>query len=127
MIATGARCEEPGCPGIPSHGKPYCADHLVRLPYVSRLMTRAEQRAREVDRVRSSHNPQAEVVDPSGPMANDLVTQLQVGGPRTADELASDLHVERFVLRVYLDALEGAGRVTRRRLSGLRELVDVPR
>lgn len=30
-------CDVPGCP-VRAHGKPFCVDHLGRLPYVAQLL-----------------------------------------------------------------------------------------
>ncbi len=36
-------CQEPGCSGSTTHSKPYCQDHLDRIPSVRALMARWEK------------------------------------------------------------------------------------
>ncbi len=120
-----ATCAESGCLKPTTHGKPFCADHLGRLPYIASIAARLEAQRSEVDRVRRAEAIDLAKVDPRGPFAEEVIAHLRDVGPRTTDALAADLHVERFVLRVYVTALEGAGLITCHRLSKSREVVEL--
>lgn len=44
-VSKRADCQEPGCVRTTKEGKPYCPDHISRLPYIAHLMQEVERGA----------------------------------------------------------------------------------
>lgn len=87
--------------------KPYCFDHVRRMPYMERVASQVEQRQREADHVaRGGH------VDLGGLRAREI-GWLVLEGPLGFRSLMNLTELKAFVLRRYLRALERAGTIKR--------------
>lgn len=122
-------CDEEGCSRATREGKPYCSEHVDRLPYVQTLMDRIADKEAEEDRVAKRGIRAVEI---SGLTAREILLALWVNGERTVARLSRELNLEFETVKVYVRALQRRGLVdvkpTRRgagivrltgRLSGL--------
>ena len=121
-VSEQRTCEAEACGETTRGGKPFCTQHVERSDYVQRLMRTLARAEREVERVRASG---ARAVDPEGLTCSEILRELRVHGPRSAQRLARTLALEPHVLRVYLRVLALAGRV-RLRLAQRGRLMVYP-
>ena len=115
-------CQAAGCEVVTREHKPFCPAHLTRHAYVQDLLRTLANSEDEVAAVRRLG---ALRVDCEGLVAREILRELTQEGPRSMRRLARDLNLELKVLRHYLQALEGAGRIVLRR--GKRGVVRVSR
>ncbi|HZU99633.1 MAG TPA: hypothetical protein VFF73_23180 [Planctomycetota bacterium] len=87
-------CTVAGCPNDTNGRKPFCIEHLDRLPYVQELL--AELSRREVG------------IDGAG-HAEDVLDHLELHGTATLGRLAREVHVPKKKLETCVAALERAG------------------
>ena len=95
-VETG-RCTVDGCEQVTHARKPYCIDHLDRLPYVRWLQEELGRRS--------------ESASPSTVVDQDIVRQLSLHGPLTIPRLAREAEVSASALEARLKSLEKAGLV----------------
>jgi hypothetical protein len=95
-------CEEFGCKKATTGRKPFCVEHVERLPYVQELQDRILDRQDEWEQVRSRG---ARAVDPSGLTALEIHQYVRVHGPCTIKRLAKDLSLSRSLLESYVRVL----------------------
>lgn len=89
--------------------KPYCIEHLDRLPYVKELQAALLHRDEEEDAAASRKGWKA--VDTEGSRAREIIDQLAVKGAQTPKRLAITVEIRPTSLENYLGALERAGLV----------------
>ncbi|MGE0711951.1 MAG: hypothetical protein AB7N76_03305 [Planctomycetota bacterium] len=122
------RCLEPGCRRSTRHRKPYCPDHVERLPYVQEVLAALEGKEREQAEV-AILGPRA--VDPDGITAGEILNELAIHGPRSVARLAKDLALSRRLAEHYVEALRREGFVSvqarrrRRRDSAFVRLIPI--
>ena len=87
-VLTGPECLEPGCYKRTREGKPYCSEHLDRIPYVARIMEEHAARKKEAE---------------EGPKGDshyiDDIIILLTHSPRTTDGLAKDLRIPKPIVQ----------------------------
>lgn len=125
---TTSTCTLPGCGRPVTHLKPYCAEHVDRIPYVSRLAREIAARDREA---RAASRRRWQELDASGSRAREILGQLETRS-RTVESLGRDLDVPPPSIASYVRALERAGLARRVAFAGrsgkLREVVTrIPR
>lgn len=109
-LRTPARaCLVGGCLEIPTEGKPYCVDHLARLPYVDRLQESLARRRAEI--ARASRPESWTGIDVRGVVAKEILDEIGPHGAMTPERLAQRVAIPRRALSNYLLALERAGLV----------------
>lgn len=84
--------------------KPYCAAHVEKCEYASRILLEQHARTREEDAIRKQGK-----VDLDGFLVKDILTFLQCGNPRRLDRISRLLNVEFRVLLKIADALHAKG------------------
>ena len=87
-------CSIAGCANDTNGRKPFCIDHIDRLPYVQGLL--AELARREVGIDGAVH-------------AEDVLDHLELHGTATIGRLAREVHVPKKKLATCVAALEKAG------------------
>lgn len=102
-------CRVQGCGHSTTERKPYCIDHLDRLPYVQELREALVHRDSEEAAAASRKGWRA--VDPTGSRAREIIDQLAVKGAQTPKRLAITVEIRPTSLENYLSALERAGLV----------------
>lgn len=102
-------CAFSGCHEPTRERKPYCTEHVTELPYVQTLLTRLEEREREVAEVAKRGY---RAVDPDGLNAAEILLQLALFGERTVPRLCRDLQLELAVAEGFAYALARRGLVT---------------
>ena len=102
-------CHVPGCSHPTTERKPYCIDHLERLPYVRELQEQLAQR--DAEEVAATAKKGWKAVDIVGSRAREIVDQLSVKGAQTPKRLAITVEMRPSSLEAYLAALERAGLV----------------
>lgn len=75
----GGRCEVSACDAETTKRKPYCLEHLDKMPYVVAVRARADERAREM-RAAS----RGESISATGELARDALLALALGARRLA-------------------------------------------
>lgn len=116
-------CSAANCARATREGKPFCSEHVERLPYVQGLLDQLAAREDEEDRVRKRGT---RAVDPNGLTAREILLSLWVNGDRTVARLARELNMDFETLKVYVAALKRKGLVTvkpTRRGAGIVTLV----
>ena len=102
-------CRVQGCGHVTTERKPYCIDHLDRLPYVRELQ--AQLSSRDAEEVAAASRKGWRAVDPDGSRAREIIDQLAVKGAQTPKRLAITVELRPNSLENYLSALERAGLV----------------
>ena len=102
-------CRVQGCGHVTTERKPYCIDHLDRLPYVRELQ--AQLSSRDAEEVAATSRKGWRAVDPTGSRAREIIDQLAVKGAQTPKRLAITVELRPNSLENYLGALERAGLV----------------
>jgi hypothetical protein len=102
-------CHVPGCGHPTTERKPYCIDHIDRLPYVKELQ--AQLAHRDAEEVAATSRRGWRAVDPTGSRAREIIDQLAVKGAQTPKRLAITVEIQPNSLESYLGALERAGLV----------------
>jgi hypothetical protein len=100
-------CRVQGCGHVTTERKPYCIEHLDRLPYVRELQAQLCSRDAEEEAAASRKGWRA--VDPGGSRAREIIDQLAVKGAQTPKRLAITVELQPTSLENYLGALERAG------------------
>ena len=100
-------CRVQGCGHVTTERKPYCIDHLDRLPYVRELQ--AQLSSRDAEEVAAASRKGWRAVDPDGSRAREIIDQLAVKGAQTPKRLAITVELRPGSLENYLGALEKAG------------------
>jgi hypothetical protein len=91
-----------------SGGKPYCAQHLERLPYARAVVEQVQERERELRRVEELGPATSEL---SEVVVGEMLEYLTSEGPRTLPRLACDLRVSVSIVEAYVGAMVRQGRV----------------
>jgi hypothetical protein len=102
-------CHVPGCGRATTERKPYCIEHIDRLPYVQELQ--AELAHRDAEEVAAASRRGWRAVDTEGSRAREIIDQLAVKGAQTPKRLAITVEIRPGSLENYLGALERAGLV----------------
>jgi hypothetical protein len=105
---TSRGCQHAVCEQTTREGKPYCPDHVESHPYVRDILDTLAARHAEEDAVRTVG---AEAVNLSGLTARELLLHLSLHGARTVERLSRELQLDSQVLKGYVSALVGDGRV----------------
>jgi predicted ArsR family transcriptional regulator len=92
---------------VTTERKPYCIEHLDRLPYVRELQAQLFSRDAEEEAAATRKGWRA--VDPAGSRAREIIDQLAVKGAQTPKRLAITVELRPTSLENYLGALERAG------------------
>lgn len=98
-----------GCGRPTTERKPYCIEHLDRLPYVQDLQ--AELQMREAEELAAAGRKGWRAVEIDGSRAREIIDQLAVRGAQTPKRLAITVEIKPSSLENYLAALERAGLV----------------
>ena len=112
-------CRVPGCGHATTERKPYCIDHIDRLPYVKELQAELAHRDAEEMAAASSRRGW-KAVELEGSRAREIVDQLAVKGAQTPKRLAITVEIRPNSLENYLSALERAGLVKKLTLGSRR-------
>lgn len=110
-------CRAPQCRRRTTERKPYCIDHLDRLPYVRWLRRELAERAAEASAAARPGGSWA--VREDGSCARDIVAEL-ARGARTVERLARAADLSVRALQGYVAALERMGVVRVLKLGSLR-------
>jgi hypothetical protein len=102
-------CHVEGCGHVTTERKPYCIDHLDRLPYVRELQAALFSRDQEEQAAFNRKGWRA--IDTDGSRAREIIDQLAVKGAQTPKRLAITVEIRPGSLESYLGALEKAGLV----------------
>lgn len=102
-------CHVDGCGRPTTERKPYCIEHIDRLPYVQELQ--AQLAHRDAEEVAASSRRGWRAVDTDGSRAREIIDQLAVRGAQTPKRLAITVEIRPNSLENYLGALERAGLV----------------
>lgn len=117
-------CDEEGCKRATREGKPYCSEHVGRLPYVQALVEQiAEKEAEEAQVAKRG----VRAVDPYGLTAREVLLTLWVNGERTVARLSRELNIDFETVKLYVRCLERNGFVNvepTRRGAGVVSLAD---
>jgi hypothetical protein len=108
-VVRGVRqdCAAAGCSHATTGRKPYCVEHLERLPYVRALV--AELSCRKAELVVAGSDQALQAVDPSSPRAREIVNQIAFHGARSMERLGMDMDIPTHTTESYVRALEQAG------------------
>ena len=104
-------CRVDGCDHATTGRKPYCLDHIDRLPYVASVESEIARREAEVKVAETRRGWRK--LDASGAAAREIVHELAVKGPQSPGRLAKTVEVVKGALEGYVSALESAGVVKR--------------
>jgi hypothetical protein len=119
-----ASCGVHGCVEPTTGRKPYCIEHLDRLPYVQWLKGELARRDADADAI-ARHR----AIDPEGPLAREIRGQLALHGSMTYGRLSRELLISVTEIGSYVRALERAGvvetSVLRDRQGRVRPLVSL--
>lgn len=88
MSCALCRAEVSGC-------KPYCIDHIDRLPYVKRILDQLSDASITINNIH----------------AQEILFFLGERGPLTPNKLALLVKVNRYVIRKFIDVLVDSGDV----------------
>lgn len=110
-------CRVARCGRKTAEGKPFCIEHLDKLPYVRTLRRELAARAAE-ERVAATPNG-SWAVSVHGARAKEIVQEL-ARGARTTERLALTTELTPAALAGYLEALERAGLVRVLTLGSIR-------
>lgn len=113
-------CNAPGCDRATTGRKPYCEDHVHRMPYRAQVASEVAEREREAHEVAAGGE-----VDPDGLRATEIVW-LVSEAPLDLRSLTIMTELRRSVLKRYLAALRAAGKVTIFRNPEKKLLVGTP-
>jgi hypothetical protein len=102
-------CHVQGCNRPTTERKPYCIDHLDRLPYVKELQDALGRR--DDEEMAAVGRKGWRAVNPDGSRAREIIDQLAVKGAQTPKRLAITVEIRPNSLENYLSALERAGLV----------------
>ena len=102
-------CRVQGCGHVTTERKPYCIEHIDRLPYVQELQ--AELAHRDAEEVAAASRRGWRAVNTDGSRAREIIDQLAVKGAQTPKRLAITVEIRPNSLENYLGALERAGLV----------------
>lgn len=102
-------CQVLGCGRSTTEHKPFCIDHLERLPYVRDL--RGTLHGRESEELEATRAKGWRAVDIGGSRAREILDQLAVKGAQSPRRLAITVEVRPAALESYVQALEAAGLV----------------
>ena len=102
-------CRVQGCGHPTTERKPYCIEHLDRLPYVKELQEQLARR--DAEETAATGRKGWKSVDPVGSRAREIIDQLAVKGAQTPKRLAITVEIRPSSLEGYLGALERAGLV----------------
>lgn len=99
------------CGGETSGRKPFCVDHLARLPYVQDLLDQIAEMEGEIERVRQEGKDGA---DPRGLFAYELMIKLTSDkmGSSTVKKIAREMRMRWSIVGAFFLALEGLERVS---------------
>lgn len=97
------------CRGPTSDGKPFCIDHIDRLPQSTAVQAKILAREEELRAIRR-HG--AKAVDIAGECAREAVAVLKAG-PLTIKRFVTAIDMPAGVAEALIAALESAGRVRR--------------
>lgn len=95
-----SRCKVPACPHTTTGRKPYCYDHLDRLPYVREVMARLARK------------DEPEFRD------EEILALLGIAGALTVPRLALEVGMEDEAVEERLTALAGRGLLTVEPMGG---------
>src|SRR4051794_13760763 len=84
-VPSRAVCGADGCGRPTTERKPFCIEHLDRLPYVEELQ--AQLLKREQEEQAASGKQAWRAVDPEGSRAREIIDQLAVRGAQTPKRL----------------------------------------
>jgi hypothetical protein len=101
-------CEEKGCRRSTRNGKPFCSDHVEKLPYATNLVDQLKAQEVEIEEVRVRGS---RVVDVEGLTSQEILSWLRAHGARTVPRLAREIQVDVNILGFYVTALAESGLV----------------
>jgi len=120
-------CRVTGCGQVTSDKKPYCVDHIDRLPYVAQV--RDELARREAETLAAATRRGWRGIDTTTGAAREIVHELAVKGAQTPGRLAKSVELNMDQVEGYVSALERAGIAklvrTKRRRGGERKVVEL--
>lgn len=106
-------CEVDGCSATTREGKPFCLEHVERMPRVQVVLARLAAREKELAAVAEGGWP-AVLVD--GIPATEILSYLRIRGERTIERLRRDRFHDQpdSIVESYVKALEMAELITTR-------------
>ena len=111
-------CSVSGCKEPTTEYKPYCIEHIDRVPHASAISDYLKDR--EVEERRAARRNGWKHIDVNGSRAREIVNYLVVHGAQSPKRLAINIEIAPAALEAYLVAMERAKLVKRLTLGSRR-------
>jgi len=97
-------CAEPDCIKTTREGKPYCPEHIIKMPRVQQLLLQMADREKEVEEAEKGLDQLKDHLEehPDSLLIKELLLRLRTQGPQTIDSLPKSLQISSTAVNSYV-------------------------